>query len=439
MVNRKQSNSATTMLTTAKSTGKVRRQKAIGRAGGAKSDFPLTPHRGTNRWCKKVRGKLHYFGPWSDGNEDAAQAALEKWLEQKDDLLAGRTPRAPSDGLTVRDLVNRFLTTKKNLVDSGELTTRSFADYHQCCARLIDVLGKTRLVSDLAVDNFESLRKHLAKTRGPVALGNEIQRVRTVFKYAYDQGLIAAPLRYGQSFQKPSAKVLRRERNKNGLRTFQAAELRRIIAESGVPVKAMVMLGINCAFGNSDCGTLPLTAIDLSGGWINYPRPKTGIGRRCPLWPETVAAVKAALAKRPTPKRPEAEGLVFVTKPGGSWSKSPAITVDPEKGETVAKVVDNPLTKEFRKLLNEVNLYRPGLGFYCLRRTFETIGGGSRDQVATSAIMGHAPAANDMSAVYREQVDDSRLRAVTDYVRNWLLTEGRGPKERKPRGGWRLE
>ncbi len=58
------------------------------------------------------------------------------------------------------------------------------------------------------------------------------------------------------------------------------------------PLKAMVLLGINCAFGNSDCGQLPHAALDLVGGWCTFPRPKTGIHRRCPLWPEIVQAVR---------------------------------------------------------------------------------------------------------------------------------------------------
>ena len=70
-------------------------------------DFPLGMHA-TGYWCKKVRGTIRYFGKIA-GDEDG-QAALPLWPEQKDDLLAGRTPRKSRDCLTVADLRNRFLT-----------------------------------------------------------------------------------------------------------------------------------------------------------------------------------------------------------------------------------------------------------------------------------------------------------------------------------------
>ena len=64
--------------------------------------------------------------------------------------------------------------------------------------------GKSRLVEDLATTDFETLRAGIARKRGPVALGNEVQRVRSVFKYAYDAALIEKPIRYGPDFKKPS-------------------------------------------------------------------------------------------------------------------------------------------------------------------------------------------------------------------------------------------
>ena len=79
------------------------------------------------------------------------------------------------------------------------------------------------------------------------------------------------------------------------------------------------------------------------------------------------------------------------------------------------------MTQQFTKLLRRLNLKRPGLAFYGLRHTFETVAGAGKDQVAVDAIMGHAPDSRDMSAVYRERIDDERLKAVVDYVHDRLF------------------
>src|SRR5712671_4855382 len=78
-------------------------------------DFPLFPHA-TKRWAKKIRGKMHYFGPWADPD-----AALKKYLEEKDALHAGRKPREATEGLTVKVLANTFLNHKQSLLDTSEI------------------------------------------------------------------------------------------------------------------------------------------------------------------------------------------------------------------------------------------------------------------------------------------------------------------------------
>lgn len=379
-------------------------------------DFPLSYHPPSGRLYKKIRGKRHYFG-----YADNWQAAVEKYLKQKDDLYAGRKPRETGDGLTMRELCNRFLTSKQLLLDNREITNRTFLDYKSVTDRVITQFGRSRLVEDLAADDFESLRTEIAKRRGPVALGNEIQRVRVVFNYAYKQGLIDRPIRFGETFRKPAKRVLRRERAKNGSKMFEPQAIRDILQAAPPQLRAMILLGVNSGFGNADCGTMPLPALDLDSGWINYPRPKTGIDRRCPLWSETVDALRAAVAGRPHPKDETNAELVFVTKYGESWHK-----------ETSA----NPISHEFRKLIKSIDakraseakkkrkkppepLYRKGVGFYSFRHVFETIAGESRDQVAVNYIMGHVD--DSMAAVYRERISDERLRAVTDYVHEWLF------------------
>ncbi|MFZ1932810.1 MAG: tyrosine-type recombinase/integrase [Thermoguttaceae bacterium] len=382
-------------------------------------DFPLFPHA-TGRWAKKIRGRLVYFGKVSD--DTRGQAALQKWLDQKDDLLAGRTPRVAGDGLSIRDLCNRFLTAKQGKLESGELSPATFADHHATCARIIKAFGPTRLVADLDASDFEWFRRSMAKGWGPVTLANEVRRVRTVFRYAEQNLLIAAPVRFGTEFKQPSRKVLRLDRAKKGPRMFEAKELAAILGKATMPLKAMILLGINCALGNSDIANLPTKAVDLKRGWLDFPRPKTGTPRRCPLWSETITATREALAVRPVPKDGQHVGLLFVTSHGGKWAQARVEKPDVKTGKR-KMWSDDPVGKEFTKLLNALKLKRPGLSFYALRHTFATVASGSRDQIAVNDIMGHTAAANDMSAVYREQIDDSRLLAVTEHVRKWLFGE----------------
>jgi len=165
-------------------------------------------------------------------------------------------------------------------------------------------------------------------------------------------------------------------------------------------------LGINCGFGNHDVGTLPNKALDLDGGWVNYPRPKTAIQRRCPLWQETMDAVRIVIEYRREPKSRAHAGLVFITKYGQPWS-------------TGSK--SNPISAEMGKLLRKLGIHRPGVSFYALRHCFETYGGESRDQPAVDLIMGHSR--DDMASVYRERISDERLRAVVQYVHRWLFGE----------------
>ncbi len=375
-------------------------------------DFPLFPHA-SGRWAKKILGRMVYFGKWDDW-----QAALDKYLEQKDDLHAGRTPRVSVEGVTVKNLLDRFLTSKLRLRDAGEITPRTFGEYHAVCDQIAAAFGLRRLVIDLRADDFEALRADLAKRLGPVALGNTVQRIRTVFKYAYDSDLIDRPVKFGTVFKRPSRKVLRKVRNERGPRMFTAEELRKILDTADSQMKAMVLLGINVGFGNSDVGTLPQSALDLEGGWVTYPRPKTHVRRRAALWPETVDAIREALAHRPKPKDTADDGLVFLTKYGHRW-----FTGTP----------NNPLSHEMAKLLAEAGVEGKRRNFYALRHGFETVGGASLDQVAVDFVMGHAADDGDMASVYREEIDDSRLLAVARHVHDWLFPPA--GKAKKPGRG----
>lgn len=392
-------------------------------------DFPLTPHN-NGRWVKKIRGKLHYFGYWAD-----PQAALTEYLAAKDDLLAGRAPRPHAGQFAVRDLVNAFLTAQRLRMNSGAITARSFQDYYATAERMAAAFGKMRAVADLRPDDFDAYRAKMAAKWGPVSLANEIQRVRSIFKWGFETLLLDKPMVFGPHFTKPKRREMRKVRADAGPLDFTAEELRALLAAAKPQMRAMILLGVNCGWGNSDIAELQQKHLDLTAGVADYPRPKTGIDRRATLWPETVKAIRKALKARPAPKNPDDAGCVFITKYGERWKRI-EVAIE-EQGEGRAPIVRRRETDsvglEFGKLLRKVKLKqgrrkvaikRPGLNFYGLRRTFETIGGETGDQPAVDRIMGHEDAGN-MSTTYRQwrrdAREDARLRRVTEHVRAWLF------------------
>ena len=373
-----------------------------------RKNFPLWPHP-SGQWAKKINGNTYYFGRWSDPD-----GAEEKYKAERDDLMAGRIPRdRQPGGCTIQALCEKFLEQKKARLPTGEISQRSIDDYDRTCAKITCSFSENRLVEDLTPDDFARLRGEMAENYGPVRLGNEVIRIRCVFKFAFDWGLIATPVRYGGGFSKPKAAVLRRERQKKGKRMFTPEQIRAVLDKANKPMKAMMLLGINCGFGNEDCATLPLDVLDLKRGWVDYARPKTAVERACPLWEETIAALKDYLADRPKPASKEFEGLVFLTQTGLGWSDGTR---------------RNPVTKEFTKLLEKLKIKRLGLSFYALRHTFYTAGEYCRDKDALEYIMGHAADGADMRPFYREETWISRLRAIVKHVHRWVFEAGYAEK-----------
>ncbi len=359
--------------------------------------FPLFAHA-SGRWAKKIRGKLHYFGKWDVG----ADAALARYQRERDALHTGRTPVADTSGrLTVQEVCERFLEFKMGREEAGGLSPQLFKEYGAVARRLMAATGSKRLVSDLRADDFAKMRKAMEERWGVYRITNEIVRIKTIFRYAQGERLITELPHYGQAFRPPSRKDVRIHRASVGSRLFTADEIRKMIEAGGQPLKTMFLLGINAAFSNSDLANLPLDAI--KDGWLIFARVKTGIPRRCPLWPETLAALQEWILVRPTPKRAEDARLVFVTCWGGDWR-------DGKNGA--------PITKEVRKVFDRVGI-GGARGFYSLRRTFQNVAEETIDFLATRAIMGHA--INDVSQLYRERISDERLKAVVEHVRKWLF------------------
>lgn len=184
-----------------------------------------------------------------------------------------------------------------------------------------------------------------------------------------------------------------------------------LLQQARQPLKAMILLALNCGMGNTDCSELPMDALQLHRGRIEFPRPKTLIYRQSPLWPETVDALREWIPRRPVAKDGDDDECVFLTQYGRRWVR------------ITDTAIDDAIGKAFSKLLTATGLKRHGVGFYALRHTFQTVADEVHDDTAVKLIMGHVD--NSMSARYRQLFPWDRLQTVTDHVRARMLQHGR--------------
>lgn len=133
------------------------------------------PARAARQRQKKIRGTIYYFGNWARRVEgilvrvegDGAKEAEAAYNRVREDLHAGRTPRTSADGLTMKDLCNRFLTAKLRKIEAGgdgaaavpQPTRRSPPSSSPRSER-------TDLVDGLAADDFAHLRAAMVKKWG---------------------------------------------------------------------------------------------------------------------------------------------------------------------------------------------------------------------------------------------------------------------------------
>jgi integrase len=306
-------------------------------------------------------------------------------------------------------MVNLCLTVKDSKLQSRELQLRTYKEYKRCGRRLLRVLGRERLVEDLTPTDFLKLRRDMMKTlKSLTSIKTDIRKMMVFFNFAYKEGYIDRPVRTGEGFKSPSASALRRERGQRDQRMFQADQIRTMLVNANPQIKAMILLGINCAFGNTDCVMLTKNKLDLEGGWVSFARPKTGVRRHCPLWPETTDALRVVLAQKES-KHPEYKNRVFIV----------------DKRKPKANHIDDGrrISKYFRMLLESIAIPADSPNFYALRHTFVTIALQKRDREAVRAITGHGPTSGDMLDTYNEaEVAESRLLAVSNHVHDWLFT-----------------
>jgi integrase len=348
--------------------------------------FPLTLHK-TGQFCKKIRGKLYYFGV-------DKQQALQRYLQQATYLHAGKAPnlKSAADKLSIKTLCNLYLDHQESRATIGEIKLRHISDQISLLKSFVRFVDPNRLVADITTLDLQNYRAKLIKTgKAPTTINNRIAAVKAMYNWAMDNEVVGSI---------PNLKAIKKITPPNQERpTFAAVEVHRLLQHSSPQMKAMIWLGLNCGFGCTDCAELRWKNLDFENNRVSFPRGKTGISRNLPLWHETVQALKAI---------PKFGDLVFYTWRGNPWVRA-VKGIGRDGNERYKKT--NTVSKEFSKLIRKAGIKtEKGVGFYTLRRTAATLAANSGDPFAVQKLLGHTDV--KMASTYVQNISEQTDRVI---------------------------
>jgi len=328
--------------------------------------FPLTRHP-TGQYCKKIHGKMYYFG--SDKKE-----ALQRYLDHAAYLHGSNNnfQKPVNDSMALKQLCDMFTKYQFSKLKANAITARHFNDQVASLNKLMAFLGHGRRIKDISTLDLQNYKRKLQKQYGAGHRQNlHISNLKTLFHWATKNDILQ---------QIPNIDAVNRSKIINKQRTiFTHDEINKLIAVADVQMKAMIYLGLNCGFGCTDCSELQWKNLDLANGRVVFPRGKTGVQRNLPLWPETIDVLRAV------PKRGK---LVFYTSKGNPFVRN-VFKTDTNGREKYCPL--NSITTKFSRLIKRAGLNVPkGTSFYTLRRTAATIAARSGDPFAVQRLLGHA-------------------------------------------------
>ena len=360
--------------------------------------FPLTLHP-TGQYCKRIRGRLYYFG--SD-----KKRALEKYLSDAAQLHSGHAPEpgTHNSNLSLKNLCNLYLEHQHTRVQAGEIKPAQVSDQTTILRAFAQFLGPSRPVCEISTLELQRYRsKLIGEARSAARINNHISAFKAMLHWALNNQVIE---------KGPNLNAIKKlPRVMKHRETFTAEEIEKLVAHATANMRAMIWLGLNCGFGCTDCSELLWEHIDLDAARIRSGRTKTGILRNLPLWPETVNALRAL---------PRRNARVFNTRYGNAYVRFKKST--DETGLVRFVKCDN-VTAQFSRLMNKAGVNKgDGVGFYSLRRTAATLAARSGDPFAVQSLLGHADLrmatayVQDISEQTDQVVNNSRKVVVRDSL-----------------------
>jgi integrase len=359
--------------------------------------FPLTLHP-TGQYCKKIKGKLYYFGT-------EKKVALQRYLEQAAYLHTGQnpTPYSANNHITIKALCNLYLEHQNSSVQAAQMTASYYRDQVNSLRMLARFLGRHCLVNEISTLDLQNYKKKLLKSRGSAHRVNlNIGIMKAMFHWAKKNDVLENTPNIDAVSK---VKIVQKERP-----VFTVKQIEKLLVTANTQMKAMILLGLNCGFGCTDCAELKWKDLDFENGRVKLNRKKTGIARNLPLWPETVESLK---------KVPKSGKLIFYTYKRNPWVRTIKTT---DKNGSVKYSNDNAISKKFSKLMKKIRIKtEKGVGFYTLRRTAATLAAKSGDPFAVQRLLGHADL--KMATTYVQDVSEQTDRVINNS-RKLIIQDG---------------
>ena len=355
----------------------------------ARSDkFPLTLHP-TGQYCKKIKGKLYYFG-------NNKQKAHQQYLEQAVCLHAGkpRNNHEYKDSMSIKTLCNLYLEHQKSRVQSREIKLGQVYDQTIVLRDFARFIGRNTAVSEISTIDLQNYRARLIKQgKSAARINNHISAFKAMYHWTAQNELIDTI---------PNLDAIKKlPRPTKSKPIFAPKEIISLLGCADLKMTALIWLGLNCGFGSTDCAELLWEHVDLKAGRVVFPRTKTGIARNLPLWQETIYALK---------KLPKINERVFNTDNNERIVRFVERTLS--DGSIKIVKYDN-VGKEFSRVIKSAGIQKEkGVGFYTLRRTAATLAAQSGDPFAVQRLLGHADL--KMATTYVQDISEQTDRVINN-------------------------
>ena len=359
--------------------------------------FPLTLHP-TGQYCKKIKGKIRYFGK-------DKKKALEKYLAQSTYLHGAQSlfQKISNGKMTLKQLCDLYLRYQHSRVLVGDMTAKHYNDSKYSLDRLMAFLGPGCRIENISTLDLQNYKRKLQSSYPSIDRQNlHIGLMKAMFHWARKNDVLESI---------PNIDAISKDRVVHKEKyTFNKKQIRKLLSTADVKMKAMIWLGLNCGFGCTDCSRLQWKDIDFNNSRVNLARNKTKIGRNLPLWPETIQALKEV---------PRSGTLVFTISDGHPWIQTTATRND--SGEP-KYICDNRISTKFSRLMKKVRIQTPkGTGFYTLRRTAATMAARSGDPFAVQRLLGHVDLT--MATRYVQDVSEQTDRVIENSRKHFIGKE----------------